>query len=54
MKCVTVCYNGNLCEVIVRGGVKHIEGICAFDGEIVEALCCSEAVLCGMLNGRGL
>lgn len=30
------------------------EGFCALDGEIVEVLYCSEAVLCRMLNGRVL
>lgn len=56
MKCVTVCYKGDLCEVIVSDGVIYKEGFCALYGEIVEALYCSEAVLSWMLNGscRGM
>lgn len=54
MKCVTVCYKGNLCEVIVSDGVIYKEGFCALHGEVVEALSCSEAVLCWMLNGSVL
>ena len=42
MKSVTVCHNGDLCEVIVPDGVMCTEG-----------LLCSLEVLCSRLNGRG-
>lgn len=52
MKCVTVCYNGDLYEVIVCSGVMYTEGFCALMENLLGALCGTEAVLCWMLNGR--
>lgn len=49
MKCVTVCYNEDLCEVIVRDGVMYTVGFCVSP----KVLCCCESVLCSGLNGRG-
>lgn len=49
MKCVTVCYNEDLCEVSVRDGVMYTVGFCVFP----KVLCCCESVLCSGLNGRG-
>lgn len=49
MKCVTVCYNEDLCEVSVRDGVMYTVGFCVSP----KVLCCCESVLCSGLNGRG-